>query len=203
MIETIQVAPRIKASEVIVQTKVKNYGPARQLELRHADQDLEEKDAPWRNSAEGTDRSRRGKDLHADHQDSPCSISGRRKTRFCMRWRAARRRQRPDAVWDARVSYSTIATRRGFLNGKPYYLRGGNIELHLHVEDPLCGDPPWDRPWVRKLIAEIPKSLNWNAFRCTIGGVPDMWLDIADEEGILIQLEPCIWGYREHGTGKR
>ncbi|MCX6872696.1 MAG: hypothetical protein NTW21_02655 [Verrucomicrobia bacterium] len=35
VIETIQVAPRVNASEAVVQTKVKNYGPARSFELSH------------------------------------------------------------------------------------------------------------------------------------------------------------------------
>ena len=35
VIETIQVAPRIDSSKVVVQTKVKNHGPARSFELTH------------------------------------------------------------------------------------------------------------------------------------------------------------------------
>jgi hypothetical protein len=35
VIETIQVAPRIDSSEVIIQTKVKNHGPSREVELTH------------------------------------------------------------------------------------------------------------------------------------------------------------------------
>ncbi len=35
VIETIQVAPRVNASESVVQTKVRNYGPARSFELSH------------------------------------------------------------------------------------------------------------------------------------------------------------------------
>ena len=57
------------------------------------------------------------------------------------------------------------ATRQAYLNGKPFYMRGGNIELSLYLDDPLCGNRPWDATWVRKLVAEIPKRLHWNAFR--------------------------------------
>ena len=35
VIETSQVAPRVNASEAVVQTKVRNYGPARSFELSH------------------------------------------------------------------------------------------------------------------------------------------------------------------------
>ena len=52
---------------------------------------------------------------------------------------------------------------------------------------------PWDELWVRKLLADIPKRLSWNCFRFTIGPVPDKWLDIADEAGLLIQYEYPIW----------
>ena len=87
------------------------------------------------------------------------------------------------------------ATKLGYLNGKPYYLRGGNIELHLYFEDPECGRRPWDRAWVKKLVADIPKRLHWNAFRFCLSPVPEMWLEIADEEGILVQPEPIVWDW--------
>ena len=35
--------------------------------------------------------------------------------------------------------------------------------------------------------------MNWNAFRFCIGPVPDNWLDIADEAGLLIQNEFFVW----------
>ena len=90
------------------------------------------------------------------------------------------------------------ATGRGYLNGKVYYLRGGNIELGQYMcDDPKCGSQPWDARWVRKLVAEIPKRLHWNAFRYNLSVMPEMWLDIADEEGILVQYEPTLWGYRQ------
>jgi beta-galactosidase len=35
--------------------------------------------------------------------------------------------------------------------------------------------------------------MHWNSFRFCIGPVPDKWLDIADEAGLLIQNEFFIW----------
>ncbi len=84
-------------------------------------------------------------------------------------------------------------TKRAYLNDTMIYLRGSNIALHRFFEDPKCGSLPWNEKWVRKLLAEIPKSMDWNSFRFTIGAVPDKWFDIADEEGILIQPEYFIW----------
>ncbi len=85
------------------------------------------------------------------------------------------------------------ATKRAYLNGKVYYIRGSNITLHRFFEDPLCGDLPWREAWVRKLLGELPKKMHWNYFRFCIGPVPDKWFDICDEAGLLIQNEFFIW----------
>jgi hypothetical protein len=50
---------------------------------------------------------------------------------------------------------------------------------------------------VRKLLVELPKRLHWNSFRFCIGPVPDRWLEIADEAGLLIQNEFFVWPYHE------
>ena len=85
------------------------------------------------------------------------------------------------------------ATQRAYLNGKPYFMRGSNIALHRFFEDPQSGTLPWDDAWVRRLLVDIPKRLHWNAFRFTIGPVPDHWLDVADENGLLIENEYAVW----------
>lgn len=87
------------------------------------------------------------------------------------------------------------ATRRAYLNGAPYRLRGSNITLYRFFEDHQRGTLPWDHAWVRRLLAEIPKSLHLNSFRFCIGIAPRFWYDIADEAGLLIQDEFPIWGY--------
>jgi hypothetical protein len=46
---------------------------------------------------------------------------------------------------------------------------------------------------VRKFLGEIPKQMHWNSFRLCIGPVPQRWLDIADEAGLLLQYEYFIW----------
>ena len=48
------------------------------------------------------------------------------------------------------------ATKRAYLNGKVFFFRGSNINLHRFFEDPNCGNLPWDDAWVRKLLAAIP-----------------------------------------------
>lgn len=85
------------------------------------------------------------------------------------------------------------ATQRAYLNGRPYFLRGSNITLHRFFEDPDSGTLPWDEAWLHRLLVTIPKQMHWNAFRFCIGPVPDRWLQIADETGLLIQNEYFVW----------
>lgn len=93
------------------------------------------------------------------------------------------------------------ATKRAYLNGRPYFMRGSNITLHRFFEDPQSGVLPWDEKWVRKLLIDIPKEMHWNSFRFCIGPVPDKWFDIADEAGLLIQNEYFVWtGKAWHGA---
>ena len=89
-------------------------------------------------------------------------------------------------------------TKQAYLNGKPYYLRGSNITLHRFFDDDQCGDKPWDKEWVQKLLVEWPKEFSWNTFRFCIGPVPDFWLDMADEAGLIIQNEFFIWPYHQY-----
>ncbi len=83
------------------------------------------------------------------------------------------------------------------LNGKRIILRGSNITLHRFFEDPECRALPWDRAWVTKLLAELPKQAHWNAMRICVGLVPDFWYDIADENGLMLQNEWMYW--QNHG----
>jgi hypothetical protein len=79
-------------------------------------------------------------------------------------------------------------------------MRGSNITLHRFFEDPLSGTLPWNEDWVRTLLVEIPHQMHWNSFRFCIGPVPDRWLEIADESGLLIQNEYFVWtGQNWHG----
>ena len=84
-------------------------------------------------------------------------------------------------------------TRRFYLNGK--VLLPARVEHHAApvLRGPDCGRLPWNDAWVRKLLVEIPKRMHWNSFRFCIGPVPDRWLEIADEAGLLIQNEFFIW----------
>ncbi|MEO8960301.1 MAG: glycoside hydrolase family 2 TIM barrel-domain containing protein [Ginsengibacter sp.] len=83
-------------------------------------------------------------------------------------------------------------TKKGVLNGKPYFMRGSNITLYRFFEDESCKDLPWDSNWVRNLHKSF-KKFHWNSLRYCIGLAPEEWYRIADEEGFLIQDEFPIW----------
>jgi hypothetical protein len=83
--------------------------------------------------------------------------------------------------------------KRAILNDKPYRMLGTNVCIYRFFEDPLRNDLPWNEEWVRKLHNRF-KEMNWNCIRYCIGFPPEMWYDIADETGLLIQDEYPIWG---------
>jgi beta-galactosidase/beta-glucuronidase len=90
--------------------------------------------------------------------------------------------------------------RRGkyfYLNDEKIILRGTNITLQRFFEDPDCGNLAWDREWVKQLIIDDPKKINWNAMRICVGIVPDFWYDLADEYGMMFQNEWNYW--QTHG----
>jgi hypothetical protein len=91
-------------------------------------------------------------------------------------------------------------TRKGkffYLNNEPYILRGTNITLQRFFEDPDSRNLVWDRKWVKKLMVDYPKQINWNAMRICVGIVPDFWYDLADEYGLIFQNEWLYW--QNHG----
>jgi beta-galactosidase len=194
LIETIQVAPRVAAGEIVVQAKLKNCGTAAvSAPLVHTVKIWKEGQrvagaepqtvALQPGEEKLVTQTIKIPDAHLWSPEDPFlyvveSNTGGDSvtTRFGMR----------EFRFDA-------ATRRAYLNGRVYYLRGSNITLHRFFEDPLCKDLPWTDAWVRKLLGELPKKMHWNYFRFCIGPVPDRWLDICDEVGLLIQNEFFVW----------
>ncbi len=88
------------------------------------------------------------------------------------------------------------ASGRAMLNGRPYFMRGTNVCAYRFFEDAERGDKPWRKEWVRRLHQKF-KGMHWNSMRYCIGFPPEIWYDIADEEGFLIQDEFPIWTLSE------
>ncbi len=93
-------------------------------------------------------------------------------------------------------------TGRAILNGKPYFMRGTNVCIYRFFEDDQRGDKPWRAEWVRRLHQKF-KGMHWNSIRYCIGFPPEIWYDIADELGFLIQDEFPIWYLGEGNWPKK
>ncbi len=194
VIETVQVAPRIATDEIVVQTRLKNTG-----------------DTPCSTSLAYTVKTWKGDEQVAATKAEDISLQPGEEQVFTRSIKIPHEHLwSPEDpflyVLETRTGGDSLATRfgmrefhfdpvtkRAYLNGKVYYLRGSNITLHRFFEDPLSGDLPWNDVWVRKLLGDIPKKMHWNYFRFCIGPVPQHWLDVCDEVGLMVQYEFPVW----------
>lgn len=194
VIQSVQVAPRVQASEAAVQTSLKNYGatPARFV--------LTQRVRAWKGGREAG-RARPLRIALAPGEEKtwtqtiaiPAAVLWTPEHPFLYVLETSTGGDSLSTRFGMREFRFDTPTRRAYLNGRIYFLRGSNITLHRFFEDPLSGALPWNEAWVRKLLIDIPKRMNWNSFRFCIGPVPDKWLDIADEAGLLIQNEFFVW----------
>ncbi len=198
-IETLQIAPRIATGEVVVQTRVKNHSAA------PATASLAHTVKTWKGGKKVAAGAPETLSLQAGEEmvlTQTIKIPGAHlwspEDPFLYVVESSTGGDSVTTRFGMREFRFDAATKRAYLNGKVYYLRGSNITLHRFLEDPLCRDLPWRDDWVRKLLGDLPKKMHWNYFRFCIGPVPDRWLDICDEEGLLIQNEFFVW---TGGTG--
>jgi beta-galactosidase/beta-glucuronidase len=73
-------------------------------------------------------------------------------------------------------------TNKALLNNKRCYIRGTNFSIHRFFEDSLSKQHSWDREWVRKLFRRF-TNMDMNGVRFVFSPAPEMWYEIADEEG--------------------
>ncbi|MCC6344695.1 MAG: hypothetical protein IT166_21020 [Bryobacterales bacterium] len=191
-IEHVQAAPRLGDSTVLVETTLRNRGsePAR-LEVRNLIGALASAPRAITIPPGETAAVQSTIRLPRPHLWSPSDP-------FLYTVRTTAGRDSIDTRFGFREFRFDTATKRAYLNGKPFFLRGSNITLHRFFEDPLSKQHPWDRAWVKRLLSDLPKKFHWNAFRFCIGPVPDFWFDIADQAGLLIQNEFFIWNGRDY-----
>jgi len=194
VIETLQVAPHISTSEIEVQALIRNYSDtARRFVLRHHVR-------TWRDQREVAQAAPQQLELKPGEQKTytvririPNATLWTPEKPFLYSLETSTGGDSVATRFGMREFRFDTGTKRAYLNGKVYFLRGSNITLHRFFEDPKSGSLPWDEKWVRKLLIEIPKQMHWNSFRFCIGPVPEQWLDIADEAGLLIQNEFFVW----------
>lgn len=196
VIETIQVAPRINPPEIVVQTQVKNYGPATRVSLTHLVKN-------WKTGQKAAQLRTQAVELAEGEQKfltSTIPMPGARlwspTDPFLYVLETSTQGDSVTTRFGIREFRFDSKTRRAYLNGKIYFMRGSNITLHRFFEDPKRALLPWNEEWIRKLLIDIPKRMHWSCFRFCIGPVPDQWLDIADEAGLLIQNEYFVWTLR-------
>ena len=195
VIDSVQVAPHIESSEIAVETELTNHGTARTVTLtQHV--------KTWKGEASA------GK---AVSEEVTLAAGEHKFVRQTVAIPGAKLWS-PDSPFlyllDTSSGNDSSTTRFGMrelhfdhekaiLNGKPVYWRGASITLHRFFADPNSGQLPWDEAWLKKFLVDIPKRMHWNAFRLCIGPVPQRWLDVADEAGLLLQYEYPVWDDRE------
>lgn len=194
-IDSVQVAPRIQSSDVLVETELTNHGPARTITLS-------QRIKTWKgNRPVGKVVSEQVTLAAGEHKFVRQTVPVPNAELWTL--------DRPFLyVLDSSSGDDSAATRFGMrelhfadgkaiLNGKVVYMRGASITLHRFFADPESGSLPWDDAWVRKVLIDIPRRMNWNSFRICVGPAPQRWLDIADEAGLLIDYEFPMWDDRE------
>lgn len=203
VIEDVQVAPRIASSEIVVQTRLKNFGAARTVELG-------QQISTWKGQRAVGRPARQSIQLAAGEEKTltqtipvPDAVLWSPENPFLYTLETGTGGDTRTTRFGMREFRFDRATRLPMLNGKVCYLRGASITLHRFFGDAKCGGLPWNKSWVRKLLVDIPHRMNWNAFRICIGPAPQQWLDIADEAGLLLQYEFPIWSDREATPTKK
>ena len=193
VVETVQVAPRIEASSIVVQTVLHNYGSATSFPLKQTVK-------TWKEGTLAVEAAPEQVQLAAGESKTvvetiriPDARLWSPEDPFLYTIETSTGGDSATTRFGMREFRFDRTTKRAYLNGKVYFMRGSNIALHRFFEDPECKGLPWDEQWVRKLLVETPKRMHWNSFRFSIGPVPDRWLELADEAGLLIQNEFFIW----------
>lgn len=194
LIRSVQVAPRLKTAEVVVQTELWNASN------RDVTFDLIQSISPRPEGETVASAEESSIELHAQETKTITQIISIPNVRvwepedpFLYVLHSSTGGDEAKTTFGMRELSFDTATKRAYLNGKMLFLRGSNITLHRFFEDPLSGSLPWNDDWVRRLLVDIPRKMNWNAFRFCIGPVPDRWLEIADEAGLIIQYEFFLW----------
>jgi hypothetical protein len=192
-ITSTQVAPRISPREIVIQTQLKNTTPsAIRFNLAQSVQGLKDNTIIARSSRQLTLEPGEERTV-AETISLPNAKLWSPGAPNLYIVRTSTGGDSTSTRFGLREFKFDTATKRAYLNGKPIFLRGGNIALHRFFDDPDSGTLPWDDAWVRKLLGPIPRKMHWNAVKFTIGPVPKRWLDIADEEGLLVLYEFPLW----------
>lgn len=203
VIEDVQIAPRIASNEIVVQTRLKNFGAARTVEVGQQVSTWKGKHAVGQPARQPIQLAAGEEKIVTQTLPVPDAKLWSPENPFLYTLETGTSGDARTTRFGMREFHFDRTTRLPMLNGKVCYLRGSSITLHRFFGDAQCGGLPWNESWVRKLLVDIPHRMNWNAFRICIGPAPQQWLDIADEAGLLLQYEFPIWSDREATPAKK
>jgi hypothetical protein len=194
VISSVQVAPQLASSSALIQTVLHNYSD------RAVSTEVTQQVVEWKSHTAASQKVAERVEVSAGGERTVTQTIAIPKAHLWspedpFLYQVATGTAGDDATtrFGMREFRFDTVTQRAYLNGRPYFLRGSNITLHRFFEDPESGALPWNEAWLHRLLVVIPKQMHWNAFRFCIGPVPDRWLDIADENGLLIQNEYMVW----------
>jgi hypothetical protein len=75
------------------------------------------------------------------------------------------------------------------LNGEPYHLRMGTVVWHRWTRDPEAAKIAFDPVWFEHNVVQRLKGLGANSLRFHLGLPPEELLDLADRDGLAVQME--------------
>jgi beta-galactosidase len=196
-IETVQIAPQIRTSTILVETRLRNPGPAITAEIVQRVKTWKGGQAVGEPVSQRVELAAGAEKTIRQTVPVPNATLWSPDNPFLYVLDTSTGGDSAATRFGMREFRCDTASRRAWLNGKIIYLRGSSITLHRFFGDPKCGGLPWDEAWVRRFLVEIPRQMHWNCFRLCIGLPPQRWLDIADEAGLILQYEFPIWDDRE------
>ncbi|MCL4402215.1 MAG: hypothetical protein M1436_06090, partial [Acidobacteria bacterium] len=144
-IDTVQVAPKVADSGIVVETRLHNYGAA------PAAFTLQHRVHPWKSTVLAASSKPRRLLLGAGEEKTFTEII--RIPNAKLWWpedpnlyvvETSTGGDSAATRFGMREFRFDTATRRAWLNGRVYYMRGSNITLHQFFEDPKSGTLPWD-----------------------------------------------------------
>jgi beta-galactosidase/beta-glucuronidase len=160
VIETVQVAPDIHTSSILVETAVRSYGAATKTPLKFAVRTWPDKRLVAESGVPVVSVAANGTASVQTRIRIPGAQLWSPERPFLYTLEASTSGDGATTRFGMREFRFDTPTRRAYLNGRPYFMRGSNITLHRFFEDPNCGRLPWDRAWVRKLLVDIPKKMH-------------------------------------------
>lgn len=194
-IESVQVAPRIESSQIVIETELVNNGLAQSVALTQQVRTWKDRQPVGKVLSEKFMLAAGERKVVRQTLTVPGAVLWTPDNPFLYVLNTSSGGDNSSTRFGMREFH--FQGERAILNGQVIYWRGASITLHRFFADPNSGGLPWNDAWVRRFLVDIPKRMHWNAFRICIGPAPQHWLDVADEAGLLLQYEFPIWDDRE------